>query len=362
VEPLSERLEARLREAPRGVQVLMACAAGQYSFELSGPAGGPQGGAFLAAVNAAAQKGELPEAQAKPEEPLPVAVLAKSLTNHTGAAVRGFLKGRLGNAGQTPTLAGEAAEKELAYDPALIRKRQALTLDIRHADPDAAPRAQVERMLEVVLKVPPLLRTERPPLLLAGASYPVKQLERYRDDGKDTNLRTLVREAAALLARPAGQVPDRLPLPPTNDQQRAQWSRQLQDRQVQVAVTQAALAEALANLEAARGERDKERRLWQANYDYVVARLRAESAILVEYNLLLGKLRKDDVPAYDAKIHQGFRVAARGGNPRDREAETLLQEARLTWLQLARDNPGTPWEVLGRRERLMQVGLELVPY
>ena len=67
----------------------------------------------------------------------------------------------------------------------------------------------------------------------------------------------------------------------------------------------------LEELRKAALHRDKESSpRWQAHYDYILAQLLARTAYISEYNLMLGKIRKDELPPLDPKLHKGWRLSA----------------------------------------------------
>jgi hypothetical protein len=106
--------------------------------------------------------------------------------------------------------------------------------------------------------------------------------------------------------------------------------------------------------------RDALSKRWRANYDYVLARLEEESAYVMEYQSMLGALRKE-LPAYDVKLHTFWKLASIPDPHGDGEGKKLAKSARARLDKLAKDNPGTPWEVLAKGERLTALGLEWQP-
>src|SRR3954449_11755506 len=68
------------------------------------------------------------------------------------------------------------------------------------------------------------------------------------------------------------------------------------------------LSEAHEELEKVAGKRGEEKsKRWQDHYDYVTAQVKARWAYVQEYNLMLGKLKRDELPPLDSKLHNGYR-------------------------------------------------------
>jgi hypothetical protein len=94
---------------------------------------------------------------------------------------------------------------------------------------------------------------------------------------------------------------------------------------------------------------------WKAHYQYMLARFKSQLAFLEEYNNLLGGLRRELPPAEE--IHVGWRMAAKE-RPGDSVGKKYERAARKIYGELIEESPKTPWEVLGKRERLNALGLE----
>ncbi len=120
------------------------------------------------------------------------------------------------------------------------------------------------------------------------------------------------------------------------------------------------LEETLDELKAMAEERDKEPKRWQANYDFVRARVEAELAYLVEYQSLLGQMRKE-FPPRDPKVHGGWKLAATPNLSGDSAGRKLAASSRKALDKIIKEHPGTPWEVLAKREKLTSLGLEWQP-
>jgi hypothetical protein len=145
---------------------------------------------------------------------------------------------------------------------------------------------------------------------------------------------------------------------PANDKQ---FKDQIFNDEREVARILGPLIDVEADLMEAKEERDKESKRWQANYDFVLARVEAEIAYLYEYQSMLGQMRKDQAPPLDPKVHRGWKLAAVTTLSGDSNGKRAAKSALKLYEALIKDNAGTPWEVLAKREKLTALGLEWKP-
>jgi hypothetical protein len=120
------------------------------------------------------------------------------------------------------------------------------------------------------------------------------------------------------------------------------------------------LEEELDNMKLAAEERDKAPKRWQANYDFILARLMAQIAYVYEYSSMLGSMRKE-FPTRDPAVHGGWRMASQAKLQGDSTGRKLARDAEKLLDKLAKSHPGTPWEILAKRERFTTLGLEWKP-
>ena len=123
-----------------------------------------------------------------------------------------------------------------------------------------------------------------------------------------------------------------------------------------VADLMAEVNDGLDNLKAAGEKRDLETKRWQANYDLTVARLESEYVFLLEYQSMLGLMRKELPPL--AAGQNGWKLVAQAALQGDPEGKKLARESWKVLDKVIADNPGTPWEVLGRQFKSAPLGLE----
>ncbi|MBY0524020.1 MAG: sigma-70 family RNA polymerase sigma factor [Gemmataceae bacterium] len=344
-DPMDAALHRALQSPPPGVQVWSACAEAQFSHEVDGTS------LFLDQLARATRQGEL----TRGEMPLSESQ-ALSVNERTRAMVRRFQF-----TDQLPSFVGAEAESVLvrSTDPL----PPAIALKLPSPFPDGiATRAQVQRILDVAAAVPPALVHRSNERRLKAGSLPVfsaEQVARYAPDEADSALRQAVRKAIGLLGKHRLKFPDQFQAPAAK--QLAEFRQEIEQIQRTVAETHAEFERSLTELNDVRDDRNGETPHWQANYDYVKARLLGRIAFVYEYNASLAKLRKDDMPTLDrAELHNGWRLISRR-HMTDREAHKIAEEARLAFRKLAQDHQGTPWEVLGKREIAVQYGLDWQP-
>jgi hypothetical protein len=82
-----------------------------------------------------------------------------------------------------------------------------------------------------------------------------------------------------------------------------------------------------------------------------------EYAYLYEYQSMLGKMRIQ-LPPLDPEFHGGWKLASQSKLQGDKAGREFAKEAGKSLETLIKDNAGTPWEVLAKREKLTNLGLE----
>ncbi len=386
--PMGPKLAAALAAPPPGVQVWSACAAGQFSYEYDYATQGHhtvQGGAFLSLMAQAFRAGGgLP----KPDDPLPLAFLESQVNGPLRELVRAREK-----AEQTPRLAGEEPAGGAAYDPGtpppprFELPRPETLLAGGRADPGevrtifaevAVPPLKLPRAMDRAPETP----QQQAARLAAMVPFRAEALKPYAADGvsarqilddpKQFPLRAAVLRTVEALDRQGrlnrirlgdkeekadrlmevfrGKTTDALKKSLTTSQQNgpAKMLVELQDLQEQ--------------MEKAGAERAREpSKRWQAHYDYVLAQLLARMVYVNEYNTMLGKVKREELPPLDPKLHQGWRLAAQEKVQSAKEVRELAEESKRLLGQVIKDHPGTPWEVLAKRARLTALGLAWQP-
>jgi hypothetical protein len=352
--PMGEKLDAMIKSPPEGVQVLTTCVAGQYSYEFDN--GTIVGGLALTQL---ARMTLVGRPMQRPEDPLPLQKMADAISALTRADVQTARK-----AEQTIRLTGIEAPGGAPYNrgeplpPVLVVRAPALL------DGGPASDAEVRSILQQI-EVPPSKKSREDAFRLRVETTPrfaAKALAPYRDDS-DTPLRRAVLKTVAVLRndKVSRAFPDEFLVPNGDEAAFKQKILQLQKSPDGPARAQLQLMEALEELRQAGEERDKEpSKRWQANYDYILARLLTRLAYVNEHNYALGQLRRE-LPPRDRAIHNGWRLASQEKLESGKDARDQARDAQALLLKLVKEHPGTPWALLAKRERVTALGLRWEP-
>lgn len=350
--PMGAKLDAALLNPPPGVQIWSTCVAGQFSYELENQ--NLNNGVFLEALYEVLTRdpdGPPP----KPEDPLPLAGLVEQVNARMKAMLDPLKKV------QTSRLGGKEPEGGAAYDPREPLPAK-LVLPATPPSPAGGPTADLAELRAILkeIDVPPLKMTRDDQLLRPEAMPPfaAKALEPYKADAEMTGFRQAVLKARDVLNQQLRGKRLREVWTMEGDENRhKQVVKDYQEKEV--ARTMRELDEALQDLLAAgkEGRAKEPSKRWQAHYDYILARLEAQMAYLYEYNSLLGQMRKDLPP----KGPTGWRLASQEKLQGDAAGKKLAKDATALLQKLAKEHPGTPWEVMARRDRLTTLGLEWQP-
>jgi hypothetical protein len=137
-----------------------------------------------------------------------------------------------------------------------------------------------------------------------------------------------------------------------------QFKKMLEREQETPATIDFDLLPALEQMEKAAKERNKETsKRWQANFDFIYARLLERLAYSREYNFVLGnRLRKDSPVLKDAKNNNGWRIVPTD-RAQDKEAKAYASKRQKVLDRLLKEHPNTPWAVLARKDLSTNLGL-----
>src|SRR5262249_23753765 len=116
---------------------------------------------------------------------------------------------------------------------------------------------------------------------------------------------------------------------------------------------------ALAAIKEANEKREMETsKRWQANFDYIQARLQSRLIYLFEYNYTLGQIRADNLPEL-APGQSGWRIGVSGPklNVTENDAKDLAKKTKKLWDDIESKYPDTPWALLAQRESKIALGL-----
>jgi len=262
---------------------------------------------------------------------------------------------------QTPRFSGEEVNCDLKFDPDAAPPPP-LKIEFP-AEPrfksGVVDRATISALLDVALKLPPVRAADKLSLEMLPP-YPKEALAAYVIDDKDNHFRKTIREAVDLLVKHNNTLQERFPALPTDAQKATALKNQIQQQQQNLALVYAALDAKYEELSALQEDRDRETKYWQANYDYVMARLGFRLAQLIEYQVMLGQIRKEELPVLDKQKHTGYRLVAKI-KLTDRDGGRIATGAAKLLKKLAEEHKGTPWELLAKRDMMTALGLEWQP-
>ncbi len=183
------------------------------------------------------------------------------------------------------------------------------------------------------------------------------------DEKKDAVLPAAIRKAVETLkATDKALVMQQEFLIAANDAALAKTKEEIEKTQkAKVADVFFDMSQAVEALSELKAERDKEKDpYWKANYDYTLARLYVRMTQVLEYNAMLGKIRRDDMPELDKQIHKGWRLVPQDKFS-DRDSRELSMKALELFKQLGEEHKGTAWELIAQKEGGAPMGFTWVP-
>ena len=245
---------------------------------------------------------------------------------------------------------------------------------------------EVVRSILKEVRVPPINRGRDagPPRFEEMPAFEARTLAAYPLDNTSTPLRDAVEHAQALLwalspATPPPELADAVRklkqssevkkvlngLPeayraPVNVAAENALGKQLFEDSLRAASMVRILEDELDNLKKLGFTRNQVSRRWQANYDFLLARLKQQIAHVYEVASALGRMRKE-LPPRNPAVEGGWRLAAREQLQGDPTGKRLHKDARKLLDRIAVEHAGTPWEILARRAQLTPIGLEWMP-
>jgi hypothetical protein len=370
---MGEKLDALLKAPPPGVQVWSSCVAKQRSYASDEY---PMG-IFLDSMRETAGRLGDGKIQNDPKKALPLERWVELVNQR--------MKTELGKRKleQVSRLSGKEADGNDAYDPKEAPPPSPLAA---LANPPANV-AGNKKLIESVLAeagAPPIKVTHDLPMRYdALPPFPDDAIKKYLTDAPkaDSPLRKAVKEARAVLwAIYPGQEPRDLSgevsilrqrigvqlnvlrdgyRAPTGDKAEKAFKDRVEDDERRVAKMMGSIDEALEKLRAKNvvEARESECKRWQANYDFLLARVQLEYAYLFEYQSALGSMRKE-FPPRNAELQSGWKLASKSKLEGDREGQKAAKAAHALLDKIIKNNPGSPWEVLAKREKLTNLGLE----
>jgi hypothetical protein len=360
--PMSAAFAKALEQPPAGVEVWSPCSADQFSYEIDGQS------VFLDKLCETLAAGGW-VAGDKPENALPLPAAREPVGTQVEKEVSKVLK-----VAQKPFGAGKMAEQGADYDAGEpLPPRLVLT-----APEPASPPAAVEEVRQILkeLKLPPiqLSMAEDERMDLGGVVFfardklapylpDYRSLDEIRKQPAKYPLRITVLDTLQLLNTEFGSGKAKETIRQFYSASGAPEAKnRILNEQRKPAQLLLSLQEARTRLEKAGENREEEKtKRWQANYDYTYAELLARIAFLEEYNLMLGRIRKDELPELEKGVDEGWRLTPREKLQSPKDVRDIANLAHKAFAKLVKDHAGTPWEVLARRESATSLGLQWQP-
>jgi hypothetical protein len=364
-QPMSAKMEEVIKAVPAGLQVITACSAEQRSMETDGELLG----VFLDGFVDALQKGVQGHIQ-KQGDNIPIDNLFEATVKNVEVlAVEQKFK-------QTPKMYGAFKDNGAEFDPAEPMPPKLAITGLKPVNKEGI--ALVKSVLEEI-GTPPVKASEidnsiRLEYLPPIADHIIKEYAKV--DGPETDLQKNVKKARielwviSSLPAPAdikNEVDEKRKIAKVNldvlkDGYRAPaneiaFKTGIEKDEKDVARMFVPLQDALDDLKKNEEMKDAETKRWQANYDFIRARLESQIAYLYEYQSMLGQMRKE-LPERDAKLHGGWKLAATAKLQGDSAGKKLAKESTKTMEALVKNTAGSPWEVLAKREKFTTLGLE----
>jgi hypothetical protein len=358
-EAMKPGLMKEIERIPQGVQTWVSCSPGEYSYQFS--SNGYRGSVFMELMLAysdmtvEANRKLLLENPGLKEGTLPLVLMAENINKDVTARVR-----ERTNAVQTPKFFGKegpAPEKPVDAPAPSVTIAMAAGGE-KFADPKFA--ASIIKELELVTDRSSGINPDAlPPFFaknLVGYDADYRDDEEFQKMLKENPFRGAIIAAARVMKK--HDLTFRKDFKYPGDE--AKFKKELATRQEEPATIEAELDDAQAQLDKVGKEREKEKsKRWQAHYDFIYARLLAKKTYVREYNFVLGnKLKKDAPVIKDKKNNNGWvvipteKMQQKETRDWDKKRQTLLDK-------LVKEHPGTPWELLAKREKSAFLGLTI---
>ncbi len=362
---MPEGFDKDVLNPPAGIQVWCSCQKEQNSVELEG------GSAFIQALSNSLQGGGAMKGISSTDQPIPVDDLVKDVNDRLAVLLKPEKRTQVSRLTGKPTDNAVAYNKEEALPEKLVLKPPTA------GGAKAAGFAQVNNILDELKILPPVRDTRAGDRNLLEArnlpAFPATKIDNYKADGyqnitelqkkytsnkeafaKDFPLRAAYFEALEALQESA-KIQMREVLPgPINPKLKAAFLLEQSDPGISIFK----LEQALATVKEAGEKRDAETsKRWQANFDYLQARLQSRLVYLIEYSYTLGQIRADNLPELAAgqtgwRMGTGKKIAVT-----ESKAKAWVKDTKKIWERIQTQYPETPWALLAQRESMLSLGL-----
>lgn len=378
--PMTEGLEKAIHDCPEGVSVLTSCSAGQHSYEYEyWQASVPglfriehYGSVFQSLIFTADLKKAALTKLTSPESPLPFEILLNYLTEFVPLAVKDLEKKE-----QVPKFTSKARKEWLAYNkdeplapkfelpaaPKTAKREEVVAIFQELTLPDIKSAVKkVESNKKLADSIPFTEEALKDYMNTAGPSFEdiQKAPEKYE---KDFPLRVATVEALLEMRKlvqddPRKELPEEVRAP-ISDMFKARITN---DFQRIITARQGVLEELKDKFDSAEKKREMEKsKRWLANFDFAYAQIKIRYAYIFEYNLALGKVKLEQLPERDEKIHRGWKLSSGEKMASPKEFRDMAEEGKTALTELMKAHPNTPWAMLAKSQRFMTLGLQWQP-
>lgn len=358
--PITEEMMAELKDVPVGVQLWLPCQPKQFSYGFN--SSGQNGTVFmdtlcqLATLSIDRNWKLIEKDPALKTGSLPLV----SLASHVGSETSKYLQDR--DLEQLPQLLGQEKTADTTV-AALPENLPALKLVLPAQKNELLKTQDLVMVLqEIGMESDPARRispSSFPPLMLAAfAKYhpDYKSAKELAEKLNQWPVRAMTVKAIRAIDRSMKSFKTRF----VEESDETAFKKRIEKEQETPAIVTAQLSDILEEMKALSEKRNEELSLrWQAHFDFTQARLLAQLAHVQEYSFVLGnKLRKDTPKIKDAKNHNGWIIVPQR-KLEQKETRTFDAERQKLLSKIIKDHPGTPWEILARREQATILGLTL---
>ncbi len=366
---MPEGFDKDLLSPPAGLQVWSACIKGQTAVELE------EGSAFSQALCNSLQGGGKMTGISTQTEPIPIDALVTDVNQRLKELLQDEKRT------QVSRLTGKSGERQVPYEPTQSLPSALAFKPPTVAGGEAAPAATVEKILDELRILPPVRDTRAGDANLLRAqnlpAFSIKKIDAYKAEGyqnvfelqkkykdmktqeefyKEFPLRAAYFEALDALNESKDlKTREVLTKADADPKRKAAFL----DEQAPFGISIFKLEQALKSMNEAAEKREAETsKRWQANFDYVQARLLSRLVYLFEYNYTIGQVRADNLPAL-VGTQSGWRVGISGPkiNVTEPKAKKYAKDTTKLFDRIQKEYPDTPWALLAQRESMFAQGL-----
>jgi hypothetical protein len=360
-EMMTPSLLRALTTAPQGVEVVVACAAGEHALEftnLQTESTTPRysGSAFLEAVKFVVDKNRMVGVVQAPDDPIPVvewvAAIGKRVADVTSSHDVGL-------------------KQTVRYYGKKIGKADAATEPTEPPTPSKGTIAEVQAIVDE-FRIP-AIKSSRPAIVLTEYPYREEVIASYKADvtideiqknkkkyafrNTTLNAYTTLRDVWAVKPKGGGlQQRDSIGAI-TNDLKNA-----IRKEQAAWGIGIAKLEEVDRTLGEIAAQKKSQPRRWQAHYDYARAIVKFRLAYMNEYDKLMGDVQTETLPPVDKALKQsGYKLVSTEKMKSKKDIQKIAEDAYEALDFVIAEYKDTPWAIQAKYDKSMPLGLMWQP-